>query len=164
MIVCLLCCHVSDCVIRFPQRVDEPLDVAGEEPSPATEDLTQDSLPVKASQLSKLNPMSCIFTFLNIMYLLFMYYYIRVGIIVVVLGQAPPTLYLSGISELEQPWWICVLLSHCYPSTCTCRITALLDWSCPDQPYAYTYARPVATLDVWLAPYKWPWGCTFLQL
>ena len=68
MIVGLLCCPVSDCVILFPQRVDEPLDVAGEEPSPATEDLTQDSLPVKASQLSKLNPMSYIFTFLNIMY------------------------------------------------------------------------------------------------
>ena len=87
-----------------------------------------------------------------------------VGIIVVVSGQTPHTLYLSGDSELEQPWWICLLLSHCYPSTCTCRIAALLDWSCPDQPYAYTYARLVATLDVWLVPYKWPWGCTFLQL
>ena len=126
--------------------------------------LTRASLPVKASQLSKLNPMSYILTFFTIMYLPFMYYYNWVGIIVVVLGQTPHTLYLSGDSELEQPWWICLLLSHCYPSTCTCRIAALLDRSCPDRPHAYAYARPVATLDIWLVPYKWPWGCTFLQL
>ena len=101
MIVCLLCCHVSDCVILFPQRVDEPLDVAGEEPSPATEDFDQSQFASKGKPTYKTQPNVLHFYILYIMYLLFMYYYIRVGIIVVVLGQTPHTLYLSGDSELE---------------------------------------------------------------
>ena len=58
MIVCLLCCHVSDCVILFPQRVDEPLDVAGEEPSPATEDFDPGQFASEGKPTSKTQP-SC---------------------------------------------------------------------------------------------------------
>ena len=148
--------------VFFPQRVDENLDAAGEEPSPATEDFDQSQFASEGKPTFKTQTNVLHFYILYIMYLPFMYYYIWVGIIVAVLGPTPHTLYLSGDFELEQPWWICLLLSHCYPSTCTCRIAALLDRSCPDQPHASTYARLVATLDIWLAPYKWPRGCPFL--
>ena len=107
---------------------------------------TRVSLPVKASQLSKLNPNVLHFYILYIMYLSFLYYYNWVGIIVVVLGQTPPTLYLSGESELEQHRWICLVISHCYPSTCTCLDHDIVGWSGLDRPNASTYARLVVTL------------------
>ena len=117
----------SDSLFLFPQHVDESFNTAEEEPSQATEDFDPGQFASEGKPTFKTQPNVLHFYILYIMYLPFMYYYIRVGIIVVVLGQTPHTLYLSGDSELEQPWWICVLLSHYYPSTCTCRIAALLD-------------------------------------
>ena len=84
--------HVSDSSF-FPQRVDEPLDVAGEDPSPATEDFDLRQLASKGKPTFKTQPNVLHFFYifkyhvLTIMYLLFLYYYIRVGITVVVLGQ-----------------------------------------------------------------------------
>ena len=63
--------------------------------------LTQDSLPVKASQLLKLNPAVLPFYFLYIMYLSFKYYINWVGIIVVVLGKPPYTLYPSTVLIIQ---------------------------------------------------------------
>ena len=136
MIVGLLCCHVSDVLFFFRNAQTNLSTLQVKNPPQPPKTLTQDSWLVKASQLSKLNPMSYIFTFLNIMYLISCIYYSCIttfGLVLLQLYQdkVPPTLYLSGISELEQPWWMCVLLSHCYPSTCTCHIAVLLDEAAP---------------------------------
>ena len=114
--------------------------------------LTRASLPVKASQLSKLNPNVLHFYILYIMYLSFMYYYNWVGIIVVVLREPPYTLYPSAIA----------LMTHLLPSHVHLWYCGNVWWSGPDRPYAYAYARLVATLNIWLVPYKWPRGCLSL--
>ena len=100
----------------------------------------------------------------TIMYLIFMYYYIRVGIMVVVLGQR--STYLTPFRNLRVRTTlvnVCIATSL-LPFNVYLSYRGIVGWSCPDQPYAYAYARPVATFDIWLVPYKWPRGCMFLQL
>ena len=83
----------SDSLFLFPQRVDENFNVAEEEPSPATEDFEPGQFASEVKPTFKTQPdVLHFYTFkyhvFTIMYLLFMYYYIRVGIIVVVVGQS----------------------------------------------------------------------------
>ena len=79
-------------VDSFPQRVDESFDAAGEDPSQATEEFDSGQFASKGKPTFKTQPDVLhfyIFTYhvFTIMYLPFLYSYIRVGIIVVVLGQ-----------------------------------------------------------------------------
>ena len=77
----------------FPQRVDETYDAAGEDPSQATEEFDSGQFASEGKPTFKTQPDVLHFFYIfnyhvfTIMYLIFMYYYIRVGIIVVVLGQ-----------------------------------------------------------------------------
>ena len=75
---------------------------AGEEPSPATEDFDQSQFASEGKPTSKTQP-HCP-TFLHSFYHVFTIMKVLhwVGIIVVVLGQTPHTLYFSGESELGQ--------------------------------------------------------------
>ena len=54
----------------FPQRVDGPLDVAGEDPSPATEEIDLSHFASEGKPTFKTQPDVLLFTFLLIMYLL----------------------------------------------------------------------------------------------
>ena len=79
-------------IVIFPQRVDESYDAAGEDPSRATEEFNSGQLASEGKPTFKTQPdvlTFYIFTYhvFHTMYLQFLYYYIRVGIIVVVLGQ-----------------------------------------------------------------------------
>ena len=79
-------------VFYFPQRVDESFNVAEEEPSQATEEIDPGQFASEGKPTFKTQPDVLHFYIFKyhvftIMYLLFMYYYIRVGTIVVVLGQ-----------------------------------------------------------------------------
>ena len=61
--------------VFFPQRVDENLDAASEEPSPATEDFDLSQFASEGKPTFKTQPNVLHFYILYIMYLSFMYYY-----------------------------------------------------------------------------------------
>ena len=157
----IVCWNDSDSIFIFRNVQTRVSTLQKKNPPQPPKTLTRVSLPVKASQLTKLNPMSYIFTFL----ISCIYYscIITFGLGILQLYQDKPHIpYTFPGTPSQNNLGGYVYCSVIVPSTCTCRTAVLLDRSCPDQPHAYTYARPVAMLDIWLAPYKWPRGCTFL--